>query len=446
MSMNRVSLRGAIAAVFTFALVGLLLSACGGSSSSSSSTAGSTSAETAATNETAETTAGSTEGGVSGTIRMLGLTPQEAAMSALIEEFEAANPEAHVDAQYGSPANYYQVLTTQVQGGNAPDVFYTNGGIGQPTSIVPLAEAGKVADLSASPWASEVPQPAHDLYFVNEKLYGLPLWEKPLGVVYNIGEYKNLGIEIPKTWGQFLQQCGQIHAAGKSSLAGIGANYMNAIIPAGSTVYAKDPEWNAERTAEKVTFAGTPGWNEALEMITEMKEAECFQPGVEGATIDAAIQLMGSEGALGLLAPSDAIGAIVAAGVKEVGSFPLPGKTAAETRPINAYSDALAVSASSGEEETAVAFLDFLAEPAHAKHLAELAGTISIQAAAKGELPESLEAYAPYYEEENIVSYPPDLWAGSGSLEALATGSQEILTGQNDAKGVLEKADAAWGK
>lgn len=444
MSINRVSLRGAIAAVFTVALVGLLLSACGGSSSSSSSSSGSTTAE--AEGEGSASPAASNEGTVSGTIRMLGNSAQEAAMSAVIEEFESANPEVHVDVQYASPTNYYQVLTTQVQGGNAPDVFYTNGGIGQTTSIVPLAEAGKLADLSTSPWAGEIPKPAHDLYFVGGKAYGLPLWEKPLGVVYNVAEFEKIGIEIPTTWEQFLGQCSQIKAAGKIPMAGIGANFMNAIIPSGSTVYSKEPEWNAERTAGKVAFASTTGWNEALETVEELQEAECYEPGVAGASVEAAIQLMASSEALMLLAPSDAIGAITAGGAEDIGSFPFPGKTESETLPINAYSDALAVSASSGVLEADEAFLDFLAEPAHAKHLAELAGTISIQAAAKGELPPSLKAYAPYYEEEEITSYPPDLWEGSGSLEALSTGSQEILTGQSDAKGVLEKADAAWGK
>ena len=60
----------------------------------------------------------------------------------------------------------------------------------------------------------------------------------------------------------------------------------NDVLPlAGPPVLSPDPTWLDKRLAGKTTFATTPGWRRALQMVLDMKAANCFGPGVEAVGI-----------------------------------------------------------------------------------------------------------------------------------------------------------------
>jgi raffinose/stachyose/melibiose transport system substrate-binding protein len=434
--------RGLLAVALLVA-VALAVTGCGNSSSSSSASgsSGSSSGSSSASS-----------GGASGTIRFLGLSTTQTPMTQIISSFEKANPGIHVNAQYLPPgSSYAQTLTTQVQGGNTPDVFYTDGGeaTNGSVSVLPLAKAGKLVDLSGQPWASTVPQAAHSLYWIGNKLYGLPLYESPSAVEYNVSEFQKLGLTVPTTWAQMLQLCSKIKAAGKIPAGEPGQAAI--ILPlerAVSLVYGNAPNWNAQRAAGQVTFAGTPGWAESLASISQMNKAGCFQPGAAGTSVPAAFQLVGSGQAVMFIGPVDALGAIepIAHGAK-FAAFPLPGDTAATTQALVGYSDALAVSSSSSSKAAAIKFIDFIASPAEADYLAKMTGTVSLAAAASGHLPAALSAFAPYYKANKLVSYPPDGWTSGGPLNtAMLPLTSGLFTGQQTPESVLKAMDAQWGK
>ena len=64
----------------------------------------------------------------------------------LIANFERAYPNIEVDATFApNNAALYQLLTTQLAAGNAPDVFVTYPGCGTPISVCMLAKSGYLA-------------------------------------------------------------------------------------------------------------------------------------------------------------------------------------------------------------------------------------------------------------------------------------------------------------
>ncbi|MDW8339710.1 MAG: ABC transporter substrate-binding protein, partial [Thermoleophilia bacterium] len=86
-------------------------------------------------------------------------------MQAVIEKFQQRYPNIKVDATFLPIGTAYaQALRTQLQAGNAPDVFYVTAGSGGLQSVLPLAREGYVADLSRRPWAKDhVPENARHL-------------------------------------------------------------------------------------------------------------------------------------------------------------------------------------------------------------------------------------------------------------------------------------------
>lgn len=389
---------------------------------------------------------------ISGTIRFVGDTPIQGPMTAAIKQFEKENPRVHVNAQFVAPGQtYIQALTTQIQGGNAPDVFYTDAGQSSngSASLLPLAKAGKLLNLAGQTWSGEVPKQAHKLYWIGKKLYGLPLYESPLAIEYNVGEFQKLGLTVPRTFNQFIGLCTKIKAAGLVPLPIPGqAGLLLPLESAASTVYSGDPNWNAQRAAGKVTFAGTKGWQDALQQVVQMNQAGCFQPGAAGTSIAAAFQMVASGQGLMFGGPVDALGAIEgAAHGAKFAAFPLPGYTATSTRAMVTYSDTLVVSKKTQNKAAAVAFVNFIASPAEAKALAKATGTISLVQAESGKLPSALQAFAPFYKANKLVSYAPDGWpTGTPLYAGLYGAGAGILTGQQTPAGILTIMDQNWGK
>ena len=55
-------------------------------------------------------------------------TPQfEGSLKAVLDAFMAKNPDIAVEYEIKTPDQYYALLSTAVQAGEAPDVFWTNG-------------------------------------------------------------------------------------------------------------------------------------------------------------------------------------------------------------------------------------------------------------------------------------------------------------------------------
>ena len=188
-------------------------------------------------------------------------------LQAIIDKFMQLNPDIKVEATYlPIGTTYANTLRTQLQSGNAPDVFYVTAGTGGLQSVLPLAKAGYVADLSKQPWVKTFPlAPANrPLYWRRGVLTALPFDVVPVGVMYNTEVMAGLGLEPPKTQTQFLAACRTAKSKGKHFLNLAGASAQNAslfaTVVATSTVLAKDPGWNLKRLAGKTTFAGTPTW------------------------------------------------------------------------------------------------------------------------------------------------------------------------------------------
>jgi len=103
-------------------------------------------------------------------------------------------------------------------------------GSGGLQSVLPLAKAGYVADLSKRAWATKIPlaTSARPLYWQGAKLYAVPIDVVPVGVLYHPDLLTSLGLKVPTTMKQFLSACATAKSKGKSFLNVAGASAQNA--------------------------------------------------------------------------------------------------------------------------------------------------------------------------------------------------------------------------
>jgi raffinose/stachyose/melibiose transport system substrate-binding protein len=373
----------------------------------------------------------------------------------LITAFEKKNPDIKIDATYlpiGEP--YANTVRTELQSGNGPDVFYVSPGSGGIEAVLPLAKAGYVADLSKRPWAKKLPlaTSSRPLFGAKGKLYAVPIDVVPIGVMYQPSVSGDVGVGVPKTMSQLLAACRTAKTKGHYYLNIAGANTQNSSLladtVAGSYVFAKNPNWSAQRAAGKVTFAGTPAWAKALQRIVDMKNAGCFPPGAESNDNIPATPTFVSGQTISWVLPSSVMGIIKSINpTAHYNFFPLPGDTASDTRVYASPTDAFSVNAKSGNKAAALKFMDFLATPAASGMYSKSTGATSVWQASGGHTWYELRGLTPLLKQKNkVLPLQEILWANPTVTNTLGKDVQGLLTGQKTVQQTLADLDAAWGK
>ncbi|NAZ83545.1 extracellular solute-binding protein, partial [Kineococcus sp. R8] len=393
------------------------------------------------------------EGGGDVTVTMAVQTPQsgEGAFRPMVAAFEKANPTIDIDLVETPTDSYANVLRTQLQGGNAPDVFYGTAGRGNLNAVLSLGEAGFVEPLTGEAWAeAAVPPSATSLYVSDGELYALPVDLVPASIVVNNDTYAELGLPKATTFAELLQQCRTLAGQGKSEFAiagSAGPNLgMHALQLAASTVYSADPDWNAKRQAGSVTFAGSPEWQSVMTKVVQMNEAGCYQEGAVGAGFGEITQAVAGGAALGLFAPAGAASDLATGNPgKQFGQAVLPGDTAEQTRLSVTPSNALAISAESQHKDAARKVLEFFAEPANQDAVAVAGGNLSLAAVGGGTVPADLADLTPFLDDESKQVPLGNLaWPNGNVYDVLGSGIQGLLTGQATPEQVLTSMDQAW--
>ena len=376
-------------------------------------------------------------------------------LQAIFDRFQQLNPDIKIDATYlPIGTTYANTLRTQLQGGNGPDVFYVTAGSGGLQSVLPLAQAGYVADLARRPWVKTLPlAPANRPFFWRRgKLTALPFAVVPVGVMYHPDVLSDLGIQVPKTTSQFLAACRTAKAKGKYFLNLAGASAQNAslfaTVLATSHVLAKDPGWNLKRITGKTTFAGTPEWRRTLQRIVDMKDAGCFPPGAEANDNIPATPGFVTGQVVSWTLPSSIIGLLKSFNKEaKYNFFAMPGETAADTRVNASPTDAFAVWSKTTNKAAAFKLIDFMATPAATGRYAALTGAVSPYQAATGKhIIYELRGLGGFLKVNSKVFPLMNLsWPNPAVVETLGKDVQGLLTGQKTVAQTLADLDAAWG-
>lgn len=253
----------------------------------------------------------------------------------VVTAFQAANPGITVKTEPrpgGSDGD--NLVKTRLSTGEMAEVFtYNNGSL-----LSALKPAQNLTPMDDQPWAAQLDKTFKDSTTVDGKLYGGP-WGSAQGgaVLYNIPVYKKLGLEIPKTWDEFMKNNEAVKKAG--GIAPVeqtyGETWTSQLFVLGDyhNVEAQVPDFAAQYTAGQVKYATTPAALAGFQHIQEVHEAGYFNKDFASAKLNDGIKAI----ATGTAAHYPQLGGVsanienVAPGKsKDVGFFPLPGNDAAK--------------------------------------------------------------------------------------------------------------------
>jgi raffinose/stachyose/melibiose transport system substrate-binding protein len=254
----------------------------------------------------------------------------------VIEAFQAANPNikiTHDTRPGGSEGD--NLVKTRLATGEMSDVFiYNNGSL-----LQAIKPEQNLTPRDDQPWAGQL----DELFAASSKgsdgkLYGAP-WGTAFGggVLYNRPVYEKLGLEVPKTWDEFMANNKKIKEAG--GVAPVeqtyGETWTSQLFVLGDyyNVEAAVPNFAADYTANKAKYATTPEALAGFEHIQEVKDAGYFNKDFASAKLNDGVKAI----ATGAAAHYPQLGGTaanienVAPGTsKDVGFFALPGDDASK--------------------------------------------------------------------------------------------------------------------
>jgi raffinose/stachyose/melibiose transport system substrate-binding protein len=387
------------------------------------------------------------------TISMIAYVNEQPGYELLVPNFERAFPNVKVEVTYAAnPVAEYQLETTELAAGNAPDVLAVIPGCGTPISVCELAKAGYLAPMVAKPWVKR------SLPLVtSENKYGVALYAfepevAPFGIWTNDDRFRQLDLKVPQTFAQLLDTCRAAKAAGTTAveLSGASATSVSRLLVtlAVAAVYGKDGSWAHDLRAGSATFYGTPGWHQALQEFVDMNGAGCFQPGVTGTTGPQA-DLAFAQGQ-GLTKPAlTSVKGVIDAGSPSFGysHHPFPAGTSAnQTATLLNLSDSLGVNAHSSAQAQAAAqaFVDFLARPKQDALFVQTEGGLTQYQFLKNQIPSYMSDFAAVFARHAYVVNPIETWWNADVLAALQTNQIGLITGQRSIDDVLNAMDQAW--
>jgi raffinose/stachyose/melibiose transport system substrate-binding protein len=390
-------------------------------------------------------------GGDTVTIGMLALYSAQPGLDVVIANFERIYPQIDVSVTYaGSVVDIYQLETTQLRAGSAPDLLYLQAGCGSPIAICTLARSGYLAPLLDKRWVRwSMPLiTSSDKY--GKGLYGFSATVAVYGIFTNDDLFRKRGLKIPSTFPQLLDVCRRARAAGTIAylFPGAAAQAASNLI-ATFAVADVDKHFDREHRAGNAGFESTPGWHQALQQVVDMNEAGCFQAGATGASNQSVLAQFAQGEALMAGALTSNQGLIDAASPTFNYSFhPFPtGPNVNKTMIALTTPATLGVNAHSSPEAQNAAqhFIDFLARPKQAALFARATGAMTQQQFLKRQIPAYMSSdFATVLAQRRYRVTPLQTWWNPNVLLELQQNQIGLITGQRSIDDVLKAMDAAW--
>ncbi|ACQ81855.1 extracellular solute-binding protein family 1 [Beutenbergia cavernae DSM 12333] len=290
----------------------------------------------------------------------LGVGTVDTVAEAIVEAFEEAHPD--IDVEIETMADEAQTRT-RLASGDLPDLFAANSG----SYFHSLDPAEHFVPLTDEAFMERVDPAFQEVVTSGDDVYGVP-WKGIVGggFMYSRAIYDALGLEIPRTWDEFMANNAAISEAGITPVIQtygepwtaqmpLLANYFN--------VQSQVPDFAESYTANEVHFSDTPEALEGFENIQAIHDAGYQNENFASAAYeDGLVMLAEGEGAHYPIL-SYAIATIAQThpdAVGDLGMFPVPGRSA-DVHGMTMWMPAgLYIPTSSDHVEEAKTFLEFL--------------------------------------------------------------------------------------
>ena len=178
-------------------------------------------------------------------------TPQfEAPLKNTLENFMSKNPDIKVEYEIKTPDQYYALLATTIQAGEAPDLFWTNGTA--TTDLANLVKQGAVMDLSGKIDVGAYSDMALKMTKIDGRQYLTP--GATIGtraVYYNKDIFAKYGLSEPANFAEFEKTLETLKENGEIPLSFGGMFSWSILFHFEPILAAMAPDWLDEATAGK---------------------------------------------------------------------------------------------------------------------------------------------------------------------------------------------------
>ena len=234
--------------------------------------------------------------------------PLQAWQQSVTDRYKQLYPDVQVDMVYLG-RDILTVLQTKLQDTTAAD-FPDLISIGD-TALAPLAKDGHLYDLtndlttpaydSDKTWGDTFIKNVIDIQKIDGKTYFIPEGVYTHGFFYDKVMFKKLGIEVPKTWDEFINVCETLKKNNITPFSLDGTvDIYNQWWYTRFAERLAGPDELAKAAVGDASFKDNPAFLEAAKYVADFSKKGYFQKGFEGSAFPAA-QALFTQGVTGML-------------------------------------------------------------------------------------------------------------------------------------------------
>jgi raffinose/stachyose/melibiose transport system substrate-binding protein len=281
----------------------------------------------------------------------------------IVTSFVKANPDAGVEQDISPSADYQASALQRLRSGNVGDVFTAFRG----AQFSDMDSAGLFTDLSNQDFSQNYAAPYAEVGRADGKQMGLPYQVVFLMPIYNVDLFDKSGItEIPADWDGFLSMCQTLRSKGVVPIAWPGGDPGNAGQLFNSMVMNNAPSPDMCAKIESGEYKCTDDW--FLKTLSQYAELRPFmEKNAAGTAPEPLQQMFVSQKAAMLATGSYHIAACRGLGAKFAMDILSPITVPAPEATYQGVHNAtfiLGLNSASDKQETGVAFLEHLSDPA----------------------------------------------------------------------------------
>lgn len=398
-----------------------------------------------------DTTGGGSPSGEQVTLKFVHKFPEEGRMNyfkEVIADFEKENPNIKIEMTAYGDEEIKDKTRVLLGSDDAPDIFFTWSG----ERITQYVDSGNALDITKyldedKEWKDHFNQAMLECCNKNGSYWAIPWDYSSKEMIYNKKIFTELGLEIPKTWDEFLDVCQKIKDSGKYTPIAIGNQYSWVICHYITTLNGKlVPKDTVDKnyTMEEVAYSD-PGYAEALDMVKLLYDKGYANQDINSCTWEMSQAMVQESKAAMIYEEVQNLVNYEKALGDDWGYFDFPEVEGAkgEAGYITGGPDVFMVNTSSKHPDEAITFLKYLTSDAvQAKMVYDLGflPTTSVELDATKCMPETLEII-----QKNLSAPGISEWLDCAIDQTVADtyliGCQTIFDGK-DGKSIMEEVSA----
>jgi raffinose/stachyose/melibiose transport system substrate-binding protein len=252
----------------------------------------------------------------------------------LADAFTAKNPTIKITTetrpQGGDGDN---VVKTRLATGDMTDIFWYNSG----SLFQALKPEQNLTPVSALPNAGDIDPSFKTTVSAGGQLYGVPAGQATGGgILYNKAIYARLGLQVPKTWAEFMANNAKIKAAG---IAPVIQSYQDTwtsqlfVLADFHNISAAQSDWAEKYTANQAKYATTPAALRGFQHLQEVHDAGYLNKDFASLKFEAALKALADGKGAHYPMLTFAVGTIASQSpdkLADIGFFAQPGDDASK--------------------------------------------------------------------------------------------------------------------